>query len=69
MPEPSAPACEGRRFRARSRTGSKKIGGTFLKQFAAELKQAGLDSVNISLDSTDGGTYRKLTGADLVIAD
>ena len=40
--------------------------GVYLKQFAAALRRAGLDSVNISLDSTDGSTYRKLTGADVL---
>ena len=40
--------------------------GVYLQQFAADLQRAGLDSVNISLDSTDGSTYRKLTGADVL---
>ena len=40
--------------------------GVYLKQYAKELKNAGLDSVNISLDSTDGSTYRHLTGADVL---
>ena len=40
--------------------------GVYLKQTAKELKAAGLDSVNISLDSTDGSTYRHLTGADVL---
>ncbi|MBQ6267506.1 MAG: GTP 3',8-cyclase MoaA [Clostridia bacterium] len=40
--------------------------GVLLAQSAAALKQAGLDSVNISLDSTDGSTYRHLTGADVL---
>ncbi len=40
--------------------------GVYLKQFSADLRRAGLDSVNISLDSTDGSTYRKLTGADVL---
>lgn len=40
--------------------------GVYLKQYAKELKAAGLDSVNISLDSTDGSTYRHLTGADVL---
>lgn len=40
--------------------------GVYLKPCAADLKRAGLDSVNISLDSTDGSTYRKLTGADVL---
>lgn len=37
--------------------------GVYLKQYAASLKEAGLQSVNISLDSTDESTYRHLTGA------
>lgn len=40
--------------------------GVYLRQYAKELKAAGLDSVNISLDSTDGSTYRHLTGADVL---
>ena len=40
--------------------------GVYLKQYAKSLKDAGLDSVNISLDSTDGSTYRHLTGADVL---
>ena len=40
--------------------------GVYLRQYAARLKSAGVDSVNISLDSTDGSTYRKLTGADVL---
>ena len=40
--------------------------GVYLRQYAAPLRQAGLDSVNISLDSTDGSTYRRLTGADVL---
>ncbi|MCR5689921.1 MAG: GTP 3',8-cyclase MoaA [Clostridiales bacterium] len=40
--------------------------GVYLEKYAADLKTAGLDSVNISLDSTDGGTYRHLTGADVL---
>ena len=37
-----------------------------LKQYAHDLAEAGVDSINISLDSTDGSTYRKLTGADVL---
>ena len=40
--------------------------GVYLARYARELKSAGLDSVNISLDSTDGSTYRHLTGADVL---
>lgn len=38
----------------------------YLKEYAKALKEAGLDSVNISLDSTDGSTYNHLTGADVL---
>ena len=37
-----------------------------LKQYAHDLAEAEVDSINISLDSTDGSTYRKLTGADVL---
>ena len=40
--------------------------GVYLKKYAKALKEAGLESVNISLDSTDGSTYRHLTGADVL---
>lgn len=40
--------------------------GVYLKQYAKDLKDSGLDSVNISLDSTDTSTYRHLTGADVL---
>lgn len=40
--------------------------GVYLKKYAKKLKAAGLDGVNISLDSTDGSTYRHLTGADVL---
>ena len=40
--------------------------GVYLAQYAAELKAAGVDAVNVSLDSPDGSTYRKLTGADVL---
>ena len=35
--------------------------GVLLPRFAEELKAAGLDRVNISLDSLDAGRYRELT--------
>ena len=38
----------------------------YLKRYAKALKEAGLTGVNISLDSTDGSTYRHLTGADVL---
>lgn len=40
--------------------------GVYLAKYAKRLKESGLDSVNISLDSTDGSTYRHLTGADVL---
>ncbi len=40
--------------------------GVYLSEYANEMKKAGLDSVNISLDSTDGSTYRHLTGSDVL---
>ena len=40
--------------------------GVLLEQYAKLLADAGLESVNISLDSTDGSTYRHLTGADVL---
>ncbi len=40
--------------------------GVLLEDYAQPLAEAGLDSVNISLDSTDGSTYRHLTGADVL---
>ena len=40
--------------------------GVLLQDYAKPLAEAGLDSVNISLDSTDGSTYRHLTGADVL---
>ena len=38
--------------------------GISLKKYAKDLKQAGLDAVNISLDSTDEKIYKKMTGSD-----
>jgi len=35
--------------------------GAFLKQFAADLKKAGLHRINISLDTIDPDQYRKIT--------
>ena len=40
--------------------------GVYLAENARKLFEAGLNSVNVSLDSTDGSTYRKLTGADVL---
>ena len=56
--------------RIRSIEGIETLGittnGVYLSQLARSMKNAGLDSVNISLDSTDGSTYRHLTGADVL---
>jgi cyclic pyranopterin phosphate synthase len=42
--------------------------GVLLKDLAVPLKQAGVRSVNISLDSLDPGAYQKLTGGRLAAA-
>ena len=39
--------------------------GGRLKFLASDLKQAGLDRLNVSLDSTNPATYRALTGGEL----
>ena len=39
--------------------------GTLLPQLLPELAAAGLDSMNISLDTTDAQQYRELTGGDI----
>jgi cyclic pyranopterin phosphate synthase len=39
--------------------------GVLLKELAVPLKQAGVRSVNISIDSLDPATYQKLTGGRL----
>ena len=36
--------------------------GVLLKEKAAQLKQAGIDSINVSLDTPDEKEYRVLTG-------
>ena len=38
--------------------------GIFLAPLAAELKRAGLKRVNVSLDSLNHETYKKITGSD-----
>jgi cyclic pyranopterin phosphate synthase len=40
--------------------------GVFLESLAAGLKAAGLQRVNISVDSIDGKTYERITGHDLL---
>lgn len=40
--------------------------GIFLEQLAAELKTAGLNRINISVDSIDRVTYERITGFDLL---
>jgi cyclic pyranopterin phosphate synthase len=39
--------------------------GTRLQQLAPAIKQAGVRSLNISLDAVDSGLYRRITGGDL----
>lgn len=39
--------------------------GYYLKQLAAPLKHAGLDDINISLDSTNAQCFQKMTGRDI----
>ena len=41
--------------------------GVLLAPMAAELKDAGLKRVNISLDSADRRCYRRITGSDLLL--
>ena len=48
------------------RTLSITTNGVYLQKYAARLKAAGVDSVNVSLDSADEGVYRHLTGADVL---
>ena len=38
--------------------------GVFLKQYASELKKAGVTAINISLDTTDREQFRAITGYD-----
>jgi len=38
--------------------------GTLLAELAADLKQAGLRRVNVSIDSLNPATFRKITGTD-----
>jgi len=40
--------------------------GVFLEPLAAELKAAGLQRINVSVDSMDRETYRRITGFDLL---
>jgi cyclic pyranopterin phosphate synthase len=40
--------------------------GVLLESLAAELKDAGLHQVNISMDSTDSEIYKQITGFDLL---
>jgi cyclic pyranopterin phosphate synthase len=39
--------------------------GTRLAKLAREIKQAGVRSVNVSLDALDPGIYRRITGGDI----
>ncbi len=38
--------------------------GVLLKHFASDLKKAGLDRINISLDTLDRENFKRITGAD-----
>lgn len=38
--------------------------GTYLAELAADLKQAGMRRVNVSIDSLNHETYKKITGTD-----
>ncbi len=40
--------------------------GVFLSRYAQKLKAAGIDAVNISLDTTDREQYRRMTGYDML---
>lgn len=42
--------------------------GTMLSRFAHELKKAGIDGVNVSLDTTDPDEYKAITGRDMLYA-
>ena len=41
--------------------------GTLLAGLAADLKKAGLRRVNVSIDSLDPATYKKITGTDRLV--
>ncbi|MHC4165796.1 MAG: GTP 3',8-cyclase MoaA [Planctomycetota bacterium] len=38
--------------------------GVLLDKMAAELKEAGLDRINVSIDSLEAGSYKRITGYD-----
>lgn len=38
--------------------------GIFLQQYLAQLKELGIDGINISLDTVDAAAYKKITGMD-----
>ena len=40
--------------------------GVLLESLAQELKDAGLQRVNVSMDSTDRKSYKEITGFDLL---
>ncbi len=42
--------------------------GVLLKKYAAQLKNAGVEAVNVSIDAIDGDVYKKLTGRDCLQA-
>ncbi len=56
--------------RLRALPGIQKLGittnGVLLSEQAAALREAGIDAVNVSLDTLDAAEYRRLTGADVL---
>ena len=40
--------------------------GVLLGEYLQELKEAGIDGVNISLDTLDAGRYERITGKKCV---
>ncbi len=40
--------------------------GVYLEEYAADLKKAGLDRVNVSLDTLKREVYKKITGSDFL---
>lgn len=50
------------------RTVSMTTNGTLLPEYGRSLRDAGLDSVNISLDTTDEDLFRQITGRDGLVS-
>lgn len=42
--------------------------GTMLEKYARSLKNAGLDSINVSLDTLDPFVFKKITGNDMLLS-